>query len=186
MKAVALEQTTGPSRAFLRLAVASASELERELVRGRTPAPDTLAGWEFRGLNHRRQSRWVGIRKFIKGFYRSAGGLYGYNVVVAQNADTAEWIAVPSEDSPKRHGFYRVREPDPSERDNAHLHALLLDYGQGENPRFDVTRGLRDYLVQVDDDVFLGEAYYAIGSHRLLLPSMFLLDRFRHGVSETP
>jgi len=186
MRAVAVPKDAGPSRELLRLQSASAADLQRELVRGKTPSESTLAGWEFRGLNHHKATRLFGIRKFIKGFYRSDGGLCGYNVVVAQNADTDEWLALPNEDSPKRHGFYRVRTPDPTERDNAHLHALLLDYGQGDNPRFDVTRGLRDYLVQVDDDVFLGEAYYAFGSRRLRLPSLFILDRFRRGVSEAP
>jgi hypothetical protein len=107
-------------------------------------------------------------------------------VVVKQGPLTDEWQPVPSDDSPKRHGFYRVREVRADDIDNAHLHALLLDYGQGDNPRFDVTRGLRDYLVQIEDDVYLGKAFYALGRVRIELPTMFILDRFRRGMPPTP
>ena len=185
-KALSSEGSERPSAELYRLSDLPSKELAREFLRGQRPDPEDIAGWEFRGLNHHRATRFLGIRKFIKGFYRSSGGLYGYNIKVAQTPLTEEWAALPDEDNPVRHGFYRVRRPDPTERDNAHLHALLLDYGQGENPRFDPTRGLRDYLVQLTDDVFLGAAYYALGNRRVLLPSYFILDRFRRGVTEAP
>jgi hypothetical protein len=180
------EKTSQPSPELLRLADLPTAELEREFIRGQTPEPDRLAGWDFRGLNHLKATKLVGIRKFVKGFYLQSGELYGYNAVVEQNALTDEWNYKPSADSPKRHGFYRVHEVRADEVDNQHLHALLLDYGQGENPRFDVTRGLRDYLVQVTDDVYLGKAFYALGRRRIELPSMFILDRFRPGMGPTP
>ena len=86
-------------------------------------------------------------------------------------ADAAQ--AKPTDADPKRFGFYRVVPVDATARDNRYLHALLLDYGLGNNPRTDPSAGLRDYLVQVDradPDVFLGKAYYAVGPARLLSP----------------
>ena len=44
-----------------------------------------------------------------------------------------------------------MNQPDAASRDNHYLHALLLDYSQGNNGALDATNGLRDYLVQVDD-----------------------------------
>ena len=82
---------------------------------------------------------------------------------------------------PRRFGFYRVDPVDPTSRDNAYLHSVLLDYGKGGNKRLDPTSGLRDYLVRVDDDnddLFLGKAYYALARARIAT-NFFLLERFR-------
>ena len=71
-------------------------------------------------------------------------------------------------------------------RDNAYLHAVLLDYGRGGNKAWDPTRGLRDYLVQVDpknDDLYLGKAYYAVGPARVT-SNFFILERHRRGLTE--
>ncbi|HVK76444.1 MAG TPA: hypothetical protein VM734_24130 [Kofleriaceae bacterium] len=160
-------------------------ELETAFLRGATPTADQLAGWEFRGLNTPAWFRLLGIKKFIKGFYRDAErDLWGYNCPVEQNRIVEPWIAKPSDADPKRFGFYRVTSVDPTGRDNRYLHALLLDYGQGKNPRLDPSAGLRDYLVQVDKgnpDVFLGKAYFAVGPARLPTFSFFILERHRPG-----
>ena len=73
---------------------------------------------------------------------------------------------------------------DPTAPDNRYLHALLLDYGQGKNPRLDASAGLRDYLVQVDagdPDLLLGKAYYALGPVRVPTASFFILERHQPG-----
>ena len=70
---------------------------------------------------------------------------------------------------------------DPEARDNAYLHALLIDYGQGGNPLYDPSRYLRDYLVRCvpgSDDLLLGKAYMAIGPWRMPA-SFFMLERHR-------
>jgi hypothetical protein len=103
---------------------------------------------------------------------------------VAQNGVRESWLAKPDRDRPKRFGFYRVDHVDPTARDNAYLHAVLLDYGRGGNKRFDPTSGLRDYLVQVDadnPDLFLGKAYYALGPMRVAT-NFFLLERLQEGL----
>lgn len=176
-----------PSPAALALARASRDELERALVRGATPALDALLGWELRGILHPSWARWLGIQKFVKGFFRTDDGrALGYNSPVAQNAVDGRWRLLPEDGAPRRFGRYAVAPVDPTARDRAYLHALLLDYGRGGNAPWDPARGLRDYLVQVDPsnpDLFLGKAYYAIGAARVPL-SFFILERHRRGLTD--
>lgn len=165
------------SAAFYELERMSGRELETAFLRGRRPDLASLAGWEFRGVNAPRWAYALGIKKFIKGFVRDGGELRGYNRAVAQNRLRGPWTPKPG----APFGFYKVEPVDASSRDNAYLHALLLDYGRGDNPRADPSRGLRDYLVQVDagnPDLFLGKAYYAAGPLRVPV-SFFVLERHR-------
>lgn len=159
--------------------------LEEIFVRGTTPDLAGLAGWEFRGLNSPRFFQLLGIKKFVKGFWRDdAGVTWGYNYPVEQNPIDAGWFGLPSVAAPRRFGFYRVEPVDPTARDNRYLHALLLDYGRGGNPRLDASAGLRDYLVQVepdDPDLLLGKAYYALGPARIPTFSFFILERHQPG-----
>lgn len=163
----------------------SLAEKEQVFVRGVTPDLASLAGWEFRGLNTPSYMRFLGIRKFVKGFWRDdAGATWGYNYPVEQTPVDAGWFGLPSVVNPRRFGFYTVAPVDPTAADNKYLHALLLDYGQGRNPRFDASAGLRDYLVQVDagdPDVLLGKAYYALGPLRVPTASFFILERHQPG-----
>jgi hypothetical protein len=178
-----------PSQRFLDIERMSRKQLETALVRGVTPDVDALVGWEFRGLNTPGWARLAGIKKFVKGFYRpsgNAGEVYGYNCPTVQNRLDHPWCTRPDDRAPRRFGFYRVYRVDPSARDNAYLHALLLDYSQGQNSRHDPTSGLRDYLVQVDPedrDIYLGKAYYALGGVRVAT-SFFALERLRPGASD--
>ena len=105
----------------------------------------------------------------------------GYNSPVVQNALDGRWQTRPADAEPKRFGFYTVAPVDPTSRDNHYLHALLLDYGKGGNGALSITRGLRDYLVQVDagdPDLLLGKAYAAIGPARIAV-GYFILERWR-------
>jgi len=176
-----------PSAAALALARAPRSELERAVVRGATPDIAALIGWEFRGINATPPgappiARLAGIQKFVKGMFRTDDGrVLGYNCPVVQNVLDGRWQTRPSDAEPKRFGFYTVAPVDPTSRDNEYLHALLLDYGKGGNAAWDITRGLRDYLVQVDadnPDLLLGKAYAAIGPGRVPV-GYFLLERWR-------
>ncbi len=165
----------------------SLSQLEKVFVDGSMPDLSKLAGWEFRGLNSPSYFRLLGIKKFIKGFYRDGDDVFGYNCPAVQNKLTDPWIAKPTDDAPKRFGFYKVTPVDPTAKDNLYLHAALLDYGEGDNPKADPSRGLRDYLVQVDpdnDDLYLGKAYYAAGPLRVPTRSFFILERHRPGLQD--
>ena len=176
--------TAFPTRAALALEQASWPELERHFVDGGTPELDTLVGWEFRGINRLPLNalpvaRLLGIKKFCKGFLRGEDGrVMGYNSPVAMNALDGRWHIAP-----KRFGFYEVYRVDPTARDNHYLHAVLLDYGRGDNKLHDPTRGLRDYLVQLDDDLLLGKAYYAVGPLRVHT-NFFILERHRIGLTD--
>jgi hypothetical protein len=176
------QPTPYPTRAALALEAASQRELERVFQRGTTPNIDELAGWEFRGINRIPTdvvAKLTGIKKFVKGFHRGDDGrVLGYNTPVGKNALDGRWLA-----QTKRFGFYEVTPVDPTARDNAYLHAVLLDYSKGDNPTFDVTRNLRDYLVQVDPanpDLFLGNASFAVGPARIsYVLGYFILERWR-------
>ncbi len=173
-----------PGDRVLALERLSNAELEQVFMRGATPALSAIAGWEFRGLNTPPWFRLLGIKKFIKGFYSEGGTTWGYNCPVEQNRVDGPWLAKPDDANPKRFGFYTVAAVDATATDNRYLHALLLDYGKGNNPRFDPSAGLRDYLVQVDaadPDLLLGKAYYAAGPLRLPTYSFFILERHRRG-----
>jgi hypothetical protein len=165
----------------------STRELEIVFLRGVTPDPERLAGWEFRGTNTPAWMRLVGNKKFVKGMFKDeAGEVYGYNCPVVQNRLDEPWTTRPDDRAPRRFGYYKVVEVDPTARDNAYLHALLLDYGRGGGALYDPTRGLRDYLVQVDpadDTIYLGKAYYAVGPARVFT-NFFVLERHRTGLTE--
>jgi hypothetical protein len=164
----------------------SMRELEAVFQRGTTPDIDQLAGWEFRGTNTPSFAKLLGIKKFIKGFYRRGGDVWGYNTPVEQNGIHEPWLARPSQTAPRRFGFYTVTPVDPTSRDNHYLHSVLLDYGRGDNPRTDPSRTLRDYVVQVDPDdpdLYLGKAYVAAGPLRVPT-SFFLIERFQKGIDE--
>lgn len=181
-----------PSPRALQLERTPMRELEHVFVRGVTPDLDQLVGWEFRGINHlplnsARIAELAGIKKFVKGFYRAEDGrVMGYNIPVGRNTLDGRWHLKPSDSEPKRWGFYEVAAVDPTARDNDYLHAVLLDYGKGGNPRLDVSQNLRDYLVQIDPknpDLYLGKAFYALGPLRIPA-GFFILERHRVGLTD--
>jgi hypothetical protein len=173
-----------PSRRALALEQTSMRGLEQEFMRGGTPDVDDLVGWEFRGINHLPLNvlpiaQLVGIKKFVKGFYRAEDGrVMGYNRPVGRNALDGRWHVAP-----KRFGFYEVHDVDATSRDNHYLHAVLLNYGRGGNKPLDPTSVLRDYVVQLGDDLYLGKAYSALGPLRV--PSnFFILERHAVGLTD--
>jgi hypothetical protein len=173
-------------RTFFQLARMNPKQLQAIFDAGVTPRFEELLGWEFRGFNPPIFARILGFQKFKKGFFLDAGQsadsplISGYNVWVRQNQLEDPHIATPSEDRPKRHGFYLVGRVEPGGRENKHPHALLLDYGKGRNAPWNPERVIRDYLVRVDPgnpDLFLGKAYMALGPLRVF-SNFFILDRY--------
>jgi len=173
-----------PSRRVLQLEQTPMHELEREFMRGGTPDVDDLVGWEFRGINHLPLNvvplaQLVGIKKFVKGFYREESGrVMGYNRPVKRNVLDGRWHVAD-----KRFGFYEVHDVDATARDNQYLHAVLLDYGRGGNKALDPTSVLRDYVVQLEDDIYLGKAYSALGPLRIPT-NFFILERHVVGLTD--
>jgi hypothetical protein len=176
-----------PSERALALEQAPMHELETIFQRGALPELDALVGWEFRGINR----LWLnpvpvasvlGIKKFVKGFYRDEHGrVMGYNRTTTNNVLDGRWTV-----SARRHSFYEVTPVDPTAHDNKYLHAVLLDYSRGGNRFYDPSSVLRDYLVQVDNnhpELFLGKAYVALGPLRVHT-NFFILERFRVGLTD--
>lgn len=167
---------------YRRLAGLSNRALEAMLVRGDRPSLEAVTGYEYRGYNIAPVLSLLGIRKFIKAFFVTPSGAhYGCNTPVIQNGLSGPWIARPSEGAPRRYAFFSVAPIDAEARDNAYLHALLLDYGKGGSRFYDPARQLRDYLVRCvpgSDDLLLGKAYTAMGPLRIPA-SFFLLERHR-------
>lgn len=177
-----------PTAAALALEQMSWRDLELTFQRGTMPDLDGLVGWEFRGINRLPLNavpvaNLVGIKKFLKGFFRHEDGrVMGYNSPVENNVLDGRWNVAA-----KHFGFYEVYPVDATARDNEYLHAVLLDYGKGGNKPYDVTRGLRDYVIQVDPanpDLLLGKAYYAVGPGRIGGLNYFILERHRRGLTD--
>ena len=175
-----------PTPRALALAHTSSADLEKVFLDGATPDVDGLVGWELRGINQPAWASTLGIKKFVKGFFRHEDGrTMGYNCPVVQNVLDGRWHTKPSDSAPRRFGYYEVVPVDPTGRDNYYLHAVLLDYGRGGNAVYDPMKGLRDYVVSVDGspDIFLGKAYYAFGPARVYT-NFFILERFRRGLTD--
>lgn len=141
---------------------------------GKRPEPAELAGWEWRGLNTPWFTNLLGIKKFVKGMFSGADGVEGYNIPARQNGASAPWLLRPSDQAPRRFGFYRVVEDD-----GRHPGSVLLDYGaSARNAALQPERLLRDYVKEVGPGVLLGRAYLAFGS--VYVPvSWFVLERLR-------
>jgi hypothetical protein len=166
---------------FDSLCETSTKALELILRSGRAPSFDSLMGSEFKGYNPPFFAKLMGIRKFMKGFFKDGEKNMGYNLPVTQNARNEDWRARPSHDKPKRFGYYEVNRVTLEGPDNHYPNALLLDYGKGNNPIHDPSALLRDYLVQVDPknpDLFLGKAYLKLAGSRVAT-SFFILERLR-------
>lgn len=157
------------------------AELEKIFKASRGPVPESLAGYEWRGTNAPWFTKLLGIQKFIKGFFRTAQGVEGYNIPVRQNGLDAPWL-LPDPGHPKRFGFFRVDRVDPGARDNFYPQALLLDYGASRrNAWYRVEKVLRDYVVCPDPKnprLLLGKAYLALGPARVF-SNFFVIERLR-------
>lgn len=156
------------------------SVLEALMISGKTPDVEKLIGWEFRGHNIGIIPRMFRILKFKKGFRRSGDEILGYNVRIKQNSPEEPWISLPNESNPKRHGFYKVYYASSSTKYTHYKNALVLDYGKGNNPFYDPSRVLRDYLVKPfedNDDLYLGKAYIEIFG-KLIPVGYFVIERY--------
>jgi hypothetical protein len=165
---------------FARLARSDDRSLEEMFTSSPPPPFATLVGFQWLGYNTDPNLRYLGLRKFIKAFFRAEHGDEGCNVKVFQNAFTEPW-------KPRTHGgkidafaFYLVRPQGSRTRLARNPHALLIDYGASpRNPFYHVERTIRDYLVQPfadDPDVMLGRAFVGLGGARFA-SSFFVIER---------
>ncbi len=142
---------------------------------GVTPSWEDLNHWEFAGINLHPALQTLGFSKFIKGFFTDTDGQkMGYNMDIDKSQAAGIWKA-----QGVAYGFYEVESPPKSGPDARHPHALFLDYSKGRCGPYLKRPPLRDYLIQPDPknlNVFLGVAYFAIGSWRIG-PGAFVLVR---------
>ncbi len=177
----AKSKSSSPKLDYLALATGSNDFLDDVLAKGVMPDPKALAGWEFRGFNTLDVTLLAGIRKFKKGFYLDGDVVRGYNVKIKPGKAGLldPWVETVKNGTSVKHGWYDVYPVRAEETDNLYPNALLLNYASDKNPKFDPSRFLRDYLVQVDPDnpdLLLGKAYVALGAKRLFV-SFFILQR---------
>ncbi len=166
------------------LAKLSVSELEQVFRAGTQPDREKLVGWEFRGFNKPLITKIAGFQKFKKGFYKKGDGYWGYNIPIVQGPLEREWTCRPSDDDPKRFGFYSVKlTQDLAQAKESD--AILLDYADGKNGLFEGSF-LRDYVKQVDadnEDLLLGKAYSSVAGAQIM-PTFFIIDRDREAPRE--
>lgn len=170
------------SSEFRKMGSRSRSELEAIIQHGEAPEATSMVGWEYRGMNTGPLVKYVGLQKFIKGFFNQPDAtIMGYNIAVRQNGVGAPWVSKSINAAPGKFGFYRVCKVDITSMDNRYVNAILLDYSKGRNGAFNIIGLLRDYLVRIErgsDDLLLGKAYLAIGRKRVML-GYFVLERLR-------
>ena len=156
---------------------ASRAELRTLLRAGHALEAEQLAGWTYRGTSLGLPG-WVdrlAWKTFAKAFVSEASGVRGWNVRVEQGR--SELIPQLRGGVPHTFGHFRVVA---AAADELPAGALLLDYAQGGNARFDPLGCVRDPLVALspgDPTRLLGWSYLSLGGLRLGTPSYFLLER---------
>ncbi len=169
-----------PSADYLAIVNLRMSQLEAVARRGDLPDPESLVGWEWRGTNMPATSRFLGLRRFIKGFVSGAGGATeGYNVSVAGSKLESPMVERLQRDGRRQWAPFNVTPVNPTSPDNRYLHALLLDYGAVPTPEPGIPGRLKDYLVRVvpsSDELLLGRAFLALAGARIPV-GWFVLER---------
>ena len=171
---------------------ASRRELRARIVEGHPVDPDALAGWAYRGVS-------LGLPRFVerlswktfqKTFWRCprTGRLLGWNVGLHQDGVDAPSRPLLRDGKPATRWHYEVIEPRGVPFPRGFDRGLIIDYGRGENPRFDPTRLMKDPLVALapgDPDALLGMSYAVVGGVCLETPSYFTLER-EHRIDHVP
>ena len=158
-------------------------ELRATMVSGHPIDPNTLAGFEYRGIS-------LGLPAFIeklswkifrKTFHRASDGeLVGWNVRMKQ-VEGEDLLApsVPLEKKgiPRAFGHYRVTPAKGRKLPGPYEQGLLIDYGVRGGGSFKL---MRDPLIAINKDdptVLMGLSYLELGWFRFHTPSFFLLVR---------
>jgi hypothetical protein len=166
---------------FERLARSDNAGLDAIFRRSPPPEYEQLVGYQWRGWNTDPNLRYLGLRKFIKAFFRGEYGEEGCNVRVAQSDLSEPWRQLLRNGRIRPYAFYAVGAQTTATRQPANPRALLLDYGaSARNPWWHIERRIRDYLVRPsadEPDVMLGRAWLGFGTVRFA-SSFFVIERF--------
>jgi hypothetical protein len=160
-------------------------QLTERLVNGYAIDPAALDDTEYKGIS-------LGLPGFIdklawksfkKVFHRDpdTGILRGWNIRIQQTGLYGAYLPQEKNGKPVTWGHYHVVSNADRPCAKPSAQGLLLDYGLGGNPWYDVTtRAIRDPLVALEKDsadFLLGWSYLQFGGLRISTPSFFLLVR---------
>lgn len=166
--------------AYERLAHSDDRTLDELFAASLAPSFEALVGYRWRGWNTDPNLKYLGLKKFIKAFFRAEHGDEGCNVKVRQNAFAEPWIPRRRHGHDDAFAFYLVRTQSAGTRIARNPGALLIDYAaSSRNPAYHIERTIRDYIVQPfsdDADVMLGRAFVGIGRMRVA-SSFFVIER---------
>lgn len=115
------------------------------------------------------------VGKFGKTFITdpASGAVRGWNVRMRQSRD-ARWDARLVRGHEIVYGRYEVTAAPVA---GPYPDALLIDYGRGANRAWDPLRLVRDFIVPIEPDLWLGHMWLAVGSKLVPTPSWFALAR---------
>ena len=165
---------------YVRLARSDNRTLDSIFATAVAPAFETLVDFQWRGYNTDPNLRVLGLRKFIKAFFRGRNGEEGCNVKVEQNQLSEPWIPRLRNGGIEAFAFYLVGSQTSPTRLDRNPNALLIDYAASpRNPAWHVERLIRDYVVQPfadNPDLMIGRAFLGIGRARFA-SSYFVIER---------
>jgi hypothetical protein len=157
----------------------------RALLREGHPIDGTeLDNREYRGISlglpHAVEA--LTWKTFTKTFYRhpTTGRLVGWNQRMVQHGVDGPWEAMLKKGRPVTFGHYEVVEATPHNTPAGFDRGLLIDYGRGNNHRFDPVSMLRDPIVALTAgsvEILLGATFVALGGRYVPTPSFFCLIR---------
>ncbi len=160
----------------------SKKQLLAELRRGHPIDPESLFDKEYKGTSlglpgFVERLTW---KKFKKTFHNDEqlGVLRGWNVRLVQNALDQPCIPQQKNGVPMTFGHYHVVSPTGRRVPKGCDRGLLIDYGLGGNPFFELTGRMRDPLVALipgDSNLLLGWSYLDLGVC-IGTPSFFTLE----------
>lgn len=165
------------------LARADKPTLEKVLRTGTAPDIEQLNGWIYCGWNHEPIGKLSG-EKFKKGFYKRAGGNFGYNETVIQDRQKylGQWEVGLHRVRPNQLGYFRVSYV----KDEPH-HKLYEPYMHLAHFNYEVPfhkwylgffRVIRDFVVlpnEGDHSLMLCKAYLHFTENFNIFYCYFLL-----------
>ncbi len=166
------------SRRFDELAGLTPADLEALLREGRKAAPEALVGYLWHGMALAMAAPLFSLfGRFGKTFYDDPlrKKVRGWNVRMRQ--DEAAWAPALFRGRPVTYGHYELITHPAGGLAATYPNAFLIDYGKGGNRAWDPLALVRDWIVEVDDDVLLGRMYLALGGRQVPTPSYFGLAR---------
>lgn len=170
------------SKKALELWQRSATELKLFMSYGTQPDKESLAGFEYLGLNVGPLPKMFGFQKFIKFFHMPVKwmqSVVGNNIRVSQNGFAAIYIKLMKNTKPVEQGYFVVGSARDNPKWNHYSNASFLDYGKGDNSWKEPARFLRDYLVQPfpgNTDILLGHAFIYIWPFKISV-GFFVLEK---------